>query len=402
MKKFVSIALLVSPLIVISGLIFGGGYFLVVGIINFIKSETPTPKLQQQQIVPPFQIPPNFGGPNGNQINRDNEDLEEGEFVSKIDLRRFRQQIGETNYHFKGIYRPAKLPTLPGFEWFTPIDGKIPKVYQSLQNEPAFLNTYYRTKIFWNLTKKRRKMSLTPIIIYLHQQFNTFTSEELRLISWLNEEGFRVVCPTLRGEFGNGGEKEYFYGEINDVLQALRETRLHAPIPTNNIYLLGVGEGATLATLANCYGVLPVKAVITIGGSLKVSPEMIRNNIDLSQFKSREDQITQLTAEAMGRSPLYFLNFISKSLYHFGSGISEHYLQATRNNLIPNDPRIHQPALLMETPPGIFQYSYDTSRNDHLKLIQLIAARIQQDGTTPITNIRFTQEEILNLDHHAP
>jgi len=64
------------------------------------------------------------------------------------------------------------------------------------------------------------------------------------------EAGLVMMFPTLRGNTQHGGDKEYFLGEVDDVLAAA-EHLAHLPyVDQNRIYLGGHSTGGTLALLA--------------------------------------------------------------------------------------------------------------------------------------------------------
>ena len=64
------------------------------------------------------------------------------------------------------------------------------------------------------------------------------------------KRGVITLYPTFRGTFGNPGVREEFYGEVNDVLAALKFLQQQSHIDSDHIYLGGHSTGATLALLA--------------------------------------------------------------------------------------------------------------------------------------------------------
>lgn len=63
------------------------------------------------------------------------------------------------------------------------------------------------------------------------------------------QRGVVTMYPTFRGTYGNPGKREEFYGEVNDVLSALRYLQKQTYIDKERIYLGGHSTGATLALL---------------------------------------------------------------------------------------------------------------------------------------------------------
>lgn len=64
------------------------------------------------------------------------------------------------------------------------------------------------------------------------------------------QRGVVTMYPTFRGTYGNPGVREEFYGEVNDVLSALKYLQNRKGIDKERIYLGGHSTGATLALLA--------------------------------------------------------------------------------------------------------------------------------------------------------
>lgn len=63
------------------------------------------------------------------------------------------------------------------------------------------------------------------------------------------KRGIITFYPTFRGTFGNPGIREEFYGEVNDILAALKFLQQQSHIDRKHIYLGGHSTGATLALL---------------------------------------------------------------------------------------------------------------------------------------------------------
>lgn len=66
--------------------------------------------------------------------------------------------------------------------------------------------------------------------------------------------GVVMMYPTLRGSFGNPGSQEGFFGEVEDILAAVRFLRSHPATDPDRIYLGGHSTGATLALLVAATG----------------------------------------------------------------------------------------------------------------------------------------------------
>ncbi len=58
-----------------------------------------------------------------------------------------------------------------------------------------------------------------PAVVHAHGGFSFAKSEWVSMQEFI-DQGFVLMTPTLRGENGNPGNFEYFYGEVNDLVAA--------------------------------------------------------------------------------------------------------------------------------------------------------------------------------------
>ncbi|MFT4243448.1 MAG: prolyl oligopeptidase family serine peptidase [Acidovorax sp.] len=82
--------------------------------------------------------------------------------------------------------------------------------------------------------------------------------------SAFRKAGMVMVFPTLRGGNANPGEREYFWGEVDDVVAAIAQAARLPYADPQRIYLGGHSTGGTLALLAAATG-LPVRGVFAFG-----------------------------------------------------------------------------------------------------------------------------------------
>ncbi|WP_375767438.1 alpha/beta fold hydrolase [Archangium gephyra] len=68
------------------------------------------------------------------------------------------------------------------------------------------------------------------------------------------EAGLALMMPALRGCSGNPGSREYFLGEVDDVLAALDFLARRPDVDPEHIYLGGHSTGGTMALLAAASG----------------------------------------------------------------------------------------------------------------------------------------------------
>lgn len=120
------------------------------------------------------------------------------------------------------------------------------------------------------------------------------------------EAGMIMMFPTLRGGNLNGGGKEYFYGEVDDVLAAADVLALQPYVDAKQIYLGGMSTGGTLALLtAEMSG--RFKAVFAFGPAADVHlypPSLVP--VNFLQHDPRELKL---------RSPVHWVSGISSPTY---------------------------------------------------------------------------------------
>lgn len=82
--------------------------------------------------------------------------------------------------------------------------------------------------------------------------------------SAFRKAGMAMLFPTLRGGNDNPGQREYFWGEVQDVAAAMLQAARLPYVDASRIYLGGHSTGATLALLTATAG-LPVQGVFAFG-----------------------------------------------------------------------------------------------------------------------------------------
>lgn len=104
-----------------------------------------------------------------------------------------------------------------------------------------------------------------PAIVYVHGGFSFGESDWEDIQPYL-DAGYVVMAPTLRGENGNPGYFEFFYGEVDDVIAAGNYLKSQPGIDSNNVFLSGHSTGGTIALLTSMLP-SPYKAIATFGAS---------------------------------------------------------------------------------------------------------------------------------------
>ena len=77
------------------------------------------------------------------------------------------------------------------------------------------------------------------------------------------QAGFLVMFPTFRGENGNPGNYELFFGEVDDARAAIHWLAQQPYVDQERIYTFGTSMGGEISALLSLYGDLPVR----FGGS---------------------------------------------------------------------------------------------------------------------------------------
>lgn len=87
-----------------------------------------------------------------------------------------------------------------------------------------------------------------PIVVYLHDAFSPSPADWSAAGEFL-KRGFAVFVPQLRGEAGNPGAFSLFFNEVDDVVAAGNACAGLPGVDPKRIYLVGRGNGGTLALL---------------------------------------------------------------------------------------------------------------------------------------------------------
>lgn len=120
------------------------------------------------------------------------------------------------------------------------------------------------------------------------------------------DAGLVMAFPTLRGGHDGTGNREYFYGEVDDVLAMAKHVATLPYVDPDRIYLGGHSTGGTLALLT-ATTVHPFKAVFAFGPVARVDSypkELVP--LDFGRSRSEERKL---------RSPVYWLKDIAQPTY---------------------------------------------------------------------------------------
>lgn len=195
----------------------------------------------------------------------------------------------------------------------------------------------------------------------------------------LIDAGLVVMYPTMRGDCGNQGVQESFYGEVDDVLAARDYLAGLSTVKEDDIYLVGHSTGATLAILV-AEATDKFRAVFALG---PVSDPAVygRQAITYDPDSATERRL---------RAPIEFLSTITTPTFIIegrdGNGRERSRLQSATTN------------------PKIFSHAIEYA--DHFEAVfstlGLIAKKVAP--TTPASERRITADDLNDAyeqDFHA-
>ena len=190
------------------------------------------------------------------------------------------------------------------------------------------------------------------------------------------EAGIVTFYPSLRGGNDNPGNREGYYGEVNDVLAAADWLAAQPGIDPHRIYLGGHSTGATLVLLVA--EASPRFRAVFAFGPVADPAEYPRDDVPLDPTNEREMNL---------RRPITWLDSVRAPLFLF-EGASGRV--SNINDLHKLEHATHNPNIHFEPVQGVDHFSVLAPTN------QLIARKVQADtGTT--ANIAFTRDELDGL-----
>jgi tetratricopeptide (TPR) repeat protein len=163
-----------------------------------------------------------------------------------------------------------------------------------------------------------------PAIVYALGGYSFGGSEEWATMSEFLDQGFILMVPMLRGENGNPGNFEYFYGEVDDLIAAADYLANLSYIDNESIFLCGHSIGGSLSMLTS---MMPSKyrAISSFGG-FPDQESFIKYGGDPIPFDSRNIKEFEL------RSSVVYQDSIIKPLFvYIGDQEDASIIQLCRN-----------------------------------------------------------------------
>lgn len=104
-----------------------------------------------------------------------------------------------------------------------------------------------------------------PVLLYLHGGY-ALGLGDVRDCQPFLDAGFAVVAPSYRGENGNPGYHELYFGELEDALAALRFVGNLPDLDPDRMIVFGHSAGGNLSGLMSLVPKLPIQAIGSAGG----------------------------------------------------------------------------------------------------------------------------------------
>jgi acetyl esterase/lipase len=110
-----------------------------------------------------------------------------------------------------------------------------------------------------------KKGSRKPAVVYLHGGF-ALGYGQMERTKPFSDAGFVVFAPTWRGENGNPGYFEAFFGEVRDAKSAIKWIAKQDFVDPDRIYVFGWSVGGGIALNLSLHGDIPVRMEASSAG----------------------------------------------------------------------------------------------------------------------------------------
>jgi dipeptidyl aminopeptidase/acylaminoacyl peptidase len=151
------------------------------------------------------------------------------------------------------------------------VRGPAPQRYRNEQPPPGVQQVEYTSgdlKLKGWLSAPPRDGKRHPAVVFLHGGF-AFAAEDWADAAPFAEAGFVLFAPTFRGENGNPGAYESFYGEVDDARAAGRYVSALPYVDGTQVFVAGHSSGAVLTCLVAMMS-SPYKAAAALDGSVEM------------------------------------------------------------------------------------------------------------------------------------
>ncbi len=136
-----------------------------------------------------------------------------------------------------------------------------------------------------------------PALVFYHGGF-AFGMEDLDALVPFYKANFVILCPSLRGENGNPGNHEMFYGELDDARAAIRWAAQQPEVDPDHIYTFGHSAGGVLSALLSLYPDCGARLTGSAGGLYDETLFSFRPGVPFNTRDSLECQLRILPPHA--------------------------------------------------------------------------------------------------------
>lgn len=150
-----------------------------------------------------------------------------------------------------------------------------------------------------------------PAVVYLHGGF-ALGSKELEITQPFANAGFIVLAPSWRGENGNPGYFECFFGEVRDAKAAIRWLANQDYVDRERIYVFGWSVGGGIALNLALHDDIPVRVSGSSAGLY---------DLDLIKSWATEDDFIKFPYNYQDKRE----NYYRLPLYHLQDMVRPHY-----------------------------------------------------------------------------
>ena len=159
--------------------------------------------------------------------------------------------------------------------------GPAPQDWHNEKTPTGVTEVSYRsgelTLKAWLVMPQHATAEKLPAVVYFHGGFAFGFSELNDCLPFL-DSGFAVMTPTLRGENGNPGSFELFYGEVDDAEAAVRFLAAKPRIDSKRIYTFGHSVGGGISALLSLRPEIPVRKGGSSGGLYSKDGSSVEHN----------------------------------------------------------------------------------------------------------------------------
>ena len=131
--------------------------------------------------------------------------------------------------------------------------------------EVVYTSGELKLKAYYALPEEASATKKVPVFVYYHGGF-AFGAGDLDDAVPAFQAGFAVLMPTLRGENGNPGFHELYFGELDDARAALEWIKTQPELDAAHVYTFGHSAGGVLSALLALYPDTPARITGSAGG----------------------------------------------------------------------------------------------------------------------------------------